>query len=109
MNPSRETIEVVTPRGYKVKYYSYITGREFNELQNCYLAGAKAHMIGSEMRVDGFSPSAEADAKKKLVELLVVSVDEKTDSVVDIVLDMPLTDYNVVMEALNVVNGKKNA
>lgn len=107
MATERETKELKTSRGHTIVYKAYCTGREFNEIEQVYLTGAKVNMIGKEVHVDSFSPTIQQDADKKAIETLVVSLDGQAASVVDRVLDLPHDEYLEVVDALGVVSGKK--
>lgn len=89
----REQIELTTPlTGKKVVIRGYITGRIKQEIQNVYLSTAtfddkgKAQLNGSTVNT----------ATNKALELIVLSVDGKTDGVLDAVLDLPEQDFDYV-------------
>jgi len=109
MTKERPTIEMKTPSGITLVIKEYSTGRESNEMQNIYLSSAKISVVGNTPKIDGFDPKAEEQVIKKMIELLVVSVDGVTENVVDAVLDMRTSDYDAVVEKLNEVTGKKKA
>lgn len=107
--PVRESREITTAGGHKLKLKTYITGREFQEIQSVYLKDAKLNMIGKEMQFQGFNPSSEFEATKKLIELTVISLDDMSEGVTDRVLDLPYKDYQEVVAALEEMSGKKKA
>jgi hypothetical protein len=107
----RETKQAKTVNGHEVVFNAYATGREFNEIQACYTKDAKLTMVGKDMRIDNFNPSAEMDAVRKTLELMVVSLDGEKEkegkSIVDRVLDLRVEDYNEVVEEAKTLSGQK--
>lgn len=106
---SRETAEITTPKGNeKVIVHTYITGREFQYIQEPLMeamsikaAGAKDFDLGS------LDMSKVNDSNNRMIEKYVVSVNDITESVLDLVLDMRQEDYEFVMEQIEVMS-KKN-
>lgn len=109
MDTKRETKEVKTSGEHVVVMRTYATGREFTDIQNCILKNAKVSYVGGQPVAEGVSGSSELEANKKAVELLVVSVDGKTENVLDTVLDLPADDYQEVVEAVKELLTKKKA
>lgn len=107
MEINRPTKEFTTKNGVKVVYKSYSTGREYNEIQDIYVSGMKFNMLGNDMRMEGFNPSVDIDADKKRIELLVVSVDNTSDDLVNKILDLPHEDYEEIIEVIGEISGKK--
>lgn len=105
----RTTTEIKTQHDYTVVMKDYITGREFNEIQNSYLEGAKVNVVDGKASIDGFDASAETKATDKMIGLMVVSVDGKTEDVINAVNDMRVEDYQEVIAKLNEISGKKKA
>jgi hypothetical protein len=106
-NQNREVKEVKTSGGHTLMIKTYATGREYNEIQNQVLKNAKVSLIGGQPVAEGITGSSQLDANKKAIELLVVSVDGKTDGALDLVLDLPASDYQEVVDTLNELLGKK--
>jgi len=107
MQTERETKEVTLKSGIKMVYRTWLTGREANELQAVYLKGAKLSVVNGQPQIDDFDPAIEVEAKKKLIELLVVSLDGKTDNLVDTVLDLKSSDYDELVALLDELAKKK--
>lgn len=109
----RATLSKTTSGGHTVVYKSYATGREYNEIEQVYLSSAKVSLVGAEPKIEGFSPTVEQDATKKMVEVLVVSVSgENVDpslTPVEQILDLPYNEYVEIVDALKEVSGKKKA
>lgn len=108
METTRETKTLTTKNGHVVVYKAWISGGEYNALQSVWLKDTKLTMgADGKTHIEGFTGMLEQEAQKKLMELLVVSVNEKTDKVVSLIEDMQLEDYNEVVDALNSISGKK--
>lgn len=108
MNTERETKTVTTKSGQVVVYKSWISGGENNALQAVWLKDTKLSMgADGKTNIEGFGGLLEQEAQKKLIELLVVSVNDKKENIVGLVEDFPLEDYQEVISALNFVTGKK--
>jgi uncharacterized protein YidB (DUF937 family) len=114
METTRDTKTLSTKAGYEVIYKSWISGGENNALQSIWLKDTKMSLTpDGKTAIEGFTGMLEQDAQKKLIEILVISVKSPkaeapvTSNVVSLVEDMPLEDYNEVLNALNVVTGKK--
>lgn len=113
-NNKRPTKEVEIG-GHKIVLKTYATGREFNEIQSVYLRSAKVNMVGSTPQMAGFTAEVSLEADKKGLEMIVVSVDGKTEfneegkvtKLADFILDLPADIYQQVMSAVNEVL-KKN-
>ena len=100
----RETKEVEIGK-HKVVLKTYITGREFNAIQDIYLSSAKLDMVGKDMK-STFDASIQTKATEKTIEMVVVSVDGNT-KVLDAVLDLPVNEYDQVIKAIESVTDKK--
>jgi len=104
---NRQTREFVTSGGHKVVIKTYCSGREWQDIQDVYLKDAKINMIGNDVKVEGFSPKADSLAKEKAVELLVVSIDGKTTSVLADVFNLPFAETAEILAQVDAVQGKK--
>lgn len=113
MATERATKSITTAGGYTVKYKSYITGDEYNAIEEVQMAGMNVSVVGNEAKIDSFKPSIDADTTKKLIDVAVVSVEgdtvEATKPVLQQVLDLPYEDYAEVVAALKEISGKKKA
>lgn len=86
-----------TTNGVKVTVKPYVTGRQVQSLN------------------DGIDPALPVEKKNialsnKSIELLVVSVNEQTEDLLNTVLDLPFADYQEILETINaIIDPKKNA
>lgn len=100
----RETKKITTPSGREIDIKTYLTGREANQI--------KQVMLGEmTMDVETGTPSAEIsgafmiDQEKKLIEILVVSIDgdrgDKPGAITEKILDLRNEDYQFIIKAVN--------
>jgi len=103
----REIKTIETPEdGVEVKIYTYLTGREKREITNIFLSSAKLSINGTDearIKADNFDGSVMNRANDKAIELLVHSVNGKTENKLDAILNMKVTDYEYVLEQINIV------
>ena len=93
-----------TSGGYVVVLREYITGAEHREIRAIYMRALKQ----PEKEQDASKMAFEAD--NKAIELAVVSVDGVANDVVNLVLALPLPDFNEVIAAVTeLVEGKKKS
>ena len=105
---NRETKTIKTPvDDHEVIFYAFVTGRERRELRDIYLdmMQVKSSMKGGrfvpELQGSQVSPKLIKRAEDKMIEMLVISVNNVKENLVDKVLDMKSQDYDFVMEELN--------
>jgi len=97
---NRETKKLTTPSGKEVEIKTYMTARERNGLRAVYLKNAEINVSQGESAIKGFSASVADEAEKKLLELVVVNFDGKSDEILDRILDGTPEDYDfIVLEA----------
>jgi hypothetical protein len=116
MDTSRETKTIKTAKGYEVTIKAWISGGENNQLQAVWLEDTKMSLnADGKTSIEGFNGMLEQKATKKLLEIMIISfkapsqAEPVTSDVVKLVEDMPLNDYQEVVEALNEVTGKKKS
>ena|ERR1035437_2743438 len=101
-----ETVTVNTQHGHVVVLKGYATGGDMDEMQRLIMADRTVQVDRKTGKVirDGnleMAATAGADREKKAIELLTISVDGKTENVVQLVRDLPYQDYEEVTERLN--------
>lgn len=88
--------------GHKVVLKTSITGRDRRNIQNVMLGKAKMNTSNAEnLDIDG---SVLAEVQDKTVETYLISVDGKTEGLLDLVLDMDSRDYEFVLAKVNEQN-----
>ncbi len=116
-NEKRTTNEFKTKNGHAIVIKDYITGREANAIQASYLKDAKVSIVNGAPQIENFDVSSDEKAKRVMFEMMVVTVDGKTEKIVDgktlgiadMVLDLRNEDYEEIVEKLNEKTGKKKA
>ena len=98
---TRETREITTPSGNVVVLKSYITAREAREIQNVYLSKVSLKQTSEGQSIEGLKGSATSEAEDMAVKVVVISVDGKTEGLVDIILDMRVEDNKTIKDAIN--------
>lgn len=105
----RETKEFTTTGGHVLVYKTYVTGRESNEIQKIILQDMKLEI--GEAKLSPFIGQVSAahftELNNKTIEILVVSLDGKTEALLDKILDLPNQEYSEVIAKLNEVTGEK--
>ena len=92
--------EVTTPiSGRKIVLKEFITGRDMRTLREIYLKVGKIDLAGNN--VSDIDPAMVNEAESKALELVVMSVDGKTEGIIDTILDMPSQDYDFLVQAVN--------
>jgi hypothetical protein len=100
----RETKEITTPLGHKVVLRSYLTGREANELKAVMFSAVKMNMDdvqSGKIGVGEVPGTFLVEQEKKALDILLVSLDGDTNAPVDKLLDLPSTEYDAVVKAVN--------
>ena len=99
---------------HEIVIYDYITGGEHLRLQDVFLSRMEISRFSgadgnTQADVKGLTGSVGAAAVKLAIEMLVVSVDGKSEGVLEVVLGLPLPEYEIVKTALDEVTegGKK--
>lgn len=89
--PERPRHEFKTAGGHVLVVNDYITGAEYWAIKEIFMRASKDANIGA------LSKEAEHVGYK----LTVVSVDGKTENVDQIIMGLPLVEYNEVLEHIN--------
>ncbi len=106
---NRETQTIETAGGHKVELYTYASGREFNRIIHIQFKGATFKLADDKQGVliENYEPGWNEAQEEEMIKLLVVSLDGKTENLVEEVSALPWEEYNEVMAALNELLGKK--
>lgn len=106
---ARETTTIVTPvTKTEVVLNTFITGREFEYIQEPLMQAISTKGSLTNLEVGGMDISKISESKHRMIEKYVVSVGGSTEKVVDAVLDMRHADYEFVMTELDNIS-KKNS
>lgn len=102
----RETRTFTTPGGRAVIVNSYITGRESNLIKQVLFDDLKMNMKDAEnghVAMEDLPSSFVVKQEEKAIELIVVSLEDSTEDVLKRTLDLPLDEYNAIVEEVNKV------
>ena len=105
----RETVEFTLPMTKKVvKIKAWITGREFEELQKPIYSNYKTKTDSAgNKEVETNNGAIFEELNKKGIEIYLVSIDDKTDNLLDVALDLPYPDYKEIKDQIDLVSKKK--
>jgi len=103
----RETKTIKTPNGHSLEITTYATGREVRNIEAKYYAKAKLDLVAGQPKITDMDLSAQFEVEQEMVRLLVKKIDDKTEDVLNIVLDLRSEDYEFVIKELNEVTKKK--
>lgn len=108
----RETKEIVTPvSNQKVVIKEWLTGRERRAIRSVFLKDMDISLSelegaeGAENITRGSNVKANVleEAENAAIENIVVSVDDKTENVLDTILDMREEDFDFVIKQINAI------
>lgn len=106
---NRETKSFKTPGGHEIVHYTYATGREAREMEAIVLNAVNIDIkADGTPSVKGFDSTSTQRAEETMIRYLVVSVDGKTENVLDIVLDFPQEECEAIVREINKVIKKKS-
>lgn len=94
---------------HEIEMKDYLTGGQHLDLKKMQLQASK--MTGFNMQTQEPDISAdlsvEVDIQRKALEMLVVSIDGETDGALDKVLALPGEEFEIVLEYVDSLRGKK--
>jgi hypothetical protein len=102
----RETQSFATPGGHTVVINAYISGRESNAIKQVLYDDLKMNMKDAQngaVAMDDLPSSFVVKQEEKAIELIVVSIDGSSEDVIQRVLDLPVAEYNAIVEEVNKV------
>lgn len=111
LNTDRPTKQIVLGETKKIVVVKeWISGRESEEIDKPVQEaidikpGERGEMIFGKV-----DPTKVVESTHKAIELIVISVDGKTDDILNTVRDLPVKDYNQILTYVNSLSGvKKN-
>lgn len=109
----RDTKELTTSEGSVIVYKAWISGGEFNRLQEVWLSGA---IIGlddekkgedAKKTVTGYDATLKYKVERKMLELMVVSVNGVSEGdLAALVEELPKDEYAEVVAAIELASGR---
>ncbi len=98
---NRETKTIETTKGTKIVVNTYVTGREANVIKAELLKKAKINGETGEVDNSGISGDFIIEQERKLLEVIVVSINDSKEGIVDKLQDLPNGEYQEVVAAVN--------
>lgn len=98
---NRETTTFKTPGGHTIEHYTYLTGKEARILQSDLLSHAKVEAGADGKQVNSMTGDAMITTQAKAIEILCVSFNSNKEGVAEAIDNLPVTDYNAIVKALN--------
>lgn len=100
----RETKKIITPISKAVlEIKTWVSGREKIQIQSVY-TNDLVYKQGEEFEIKG---DKFVEAKKKAIEMIVVSVNDSKENIVDTVLDLRSTDYDFAMNEIDKITSEE--
>lgn len=105
----RETKNFKTPNGIEVVIKSFATAREIQMIEGKLFGSVKMGIEKGEPAMEGFSPLAQQGVEHEMIKLLVVSIGDVKEDLVNHALDnIKAEDYDCILEELNKITKKKS-
>ena len=101
---SRETKEITTPLGHKVVLNAYLNGREANEIKALVFGALKMSVddaAAGKVTGNDIPATVIIDRDRKTLQFLLVSVDGATNAPIELLEELPASEYAAVVEAMN--------
>lgn len=100
----RETKTFKTPGGHTIEHYAYLTGKEAREIGKVFFSAAEIESDGDQKAAKNtikFNSDRIFDTQALAIKMLCVSFNSNKDGVAEAIDNLPATEYNAVIEALN--------
>jgi len=99
----REILEIITPNSnQKLKLKKYLTGRESRNIT----ASLLDNVSYDDNQQPKFSAETMTKSQDATINEVVESIDDKTDNILDTILDMDARDFDFIIEEINKITGK---
>jgi hypothetical protein len=104
----RETKIITTPFGnHQVEIKTYLTGREKRALTSVYLQGNLSFNT-EDKDIKGFQSGILEQAENLAWQTVIVSINGKSENIIETILDMRAEDYQMVVKAVNEIVADKD-
>ena len=107
----RETKTITTPGGHQVMLYTYLTGREANQIKATMYGALKMNLEDAQagkVSVSDVPGTFIAEQEQKALGFLLVSIDGDATAAVEKLLDLPSTEYEAVIKEVNAIQNPSN-
>lgn len=102
----RETKEL-TIGGHKIVAHTYVTGREMRDIEGAMMDKLEMSQKDGSQEIKGFKGSMLANRQDMQIKAVVVSVDGKTENVIDAVLDLPSKESEAILDYVKEITEPK--
>jgi len=104
----RETTKAtIGSHAYEVK--TYATALEANTIQQAYFKGTKLEVVGDTPKISEFNPGVRFEVEQEMIRQVVVSMDDSAENVLERCLELPSSDFNELVAALDEIIAKKKS
>lgn len=104
MERELKTLEI---QGHNIVVKAYATARESQAINTAVYKGISIEIVNEAPRLKDFDPSSTFLLHNAMVENLVVSVDGKSENVLDTILDLQSDVFDELIRQLDAVVSKK--
>jgi hypothetical protein len=91
------------PSGLTVELRKWITGREKRALRAVFLKDMAVENVGGETKTTGLSGSMVEEAENLAILTVVKKIGDKTEDIIEAVLEMQARDYDALIDKVNEV------
>jgi len=110
-NMERET-KKINIAGHEIVLKTYLTVRENREVRDVLLKGIKFGLDEGEAKIDSIPPEVISQIENKNIEMAIVSIDGKTENILETILDFKADEFAELMKEITAITGgiteKKN-
>ena len=104
----RETHTIEMSGGHKATLNSYVTAREFRDIRNASLRGAKVSAEGDGTQHASFDPATAVEAGENAsITAVVIELDGSRENILDRINALRVGDYQELWAAVEAVTKKK--
>ena len=86
---------------------SYATAQETNNIQQVYFKGQKVDIVGEKPTLNDVNTNVQFDVENEMIKQLVVSMNDKTEGIVEACLELPNDQWNELIEYIDSLIAKK--
>lgn len=103
--------EFITKSGLKIVLLDWINAREFQQINRAMFSQMKLKpMANGTVETGTITADLAQDLDNEAIKVIVKSIDGKSENVLDLILDLPVYEYNeIIAEVKEVQNGKKKS
>ncbi len=103
---TREKKELVIGN-HKVVVHTYVTGRELRDIESAMMNKLEMSQKDGSQEIVGFKGSMLADRQDRQIKAVVVSVDGKSEKIIDLVLELPAVESEQILDYVKEITEPK--